>query len=459
MRNENHLKYIAAISVINKNFNQNIDTAVLENQFEKFGFKYSFEDYVKTIKEYEAFQTAISTFKELASENYADSAEILASFNRTFSKRNDSLLQQFEQFKASYFEEKYNQAKASIDSNQIDSIEKGIELLDKIGIEYKDVERVKAGALDKLKRLRKKKTITIVSFLSVISIVVLAIVMLTTIILPNKHIATGKSELEKGNYDQAIEEFGVAGNEEMVFEAKYQKAISLMQQEEFKDAEAIFTEIEGYSDSSKQKQECEKALKYLTALDDMDRGNYSSAYEQLSKMRGYKETDSILNTLHNVPTEIQNSNLCTYTFSYDKNGKMTNAKASYNNGNTWSYSFDGNGKLVSTIAPDRGNVRQGSYSYEIGVIKLQFTGESNYTTFDTYGNYYYKTPKNLDKHNNSMVAGKTNIYNSDGFLEKVNSTSNDDTTIKYSIIYSDSSIDMDLIWRNIRLIASDRIWY
>ncbi len=238
---------------------------------------------------------------------------------------------------------------------------------------------------------------------------------------------------------------------------KYNEAIRLMDNEEYEAAASIFEKLNGYSDSNAQLIVCKRGILYFSALDDIRNGEYSSAYEKLRDAHGFKDANELVNNFYHLPTAIHYTDLIDYTFNYDESGKMTNASAEYGNGNDWSYSFDSAGKLISVVAPSSGKTERGSYTYKGNSISLQFS-ISEYT-YDAYGNYYYKTPKKLDQYNNTIAPGKTNVYSPDGLLERVDSSSGDNSTVDYKVIYNENTVDMELVWKNVRLVISDRVWY
>ena len=97
--------------------------------------------------------------------------------------------------------------------------------------------------------------------------------LLYFVIIPGSHINKGDQLLAEGQYDEAIAEYETAKNNDKVVEAKYQKAVSLLDEKNHLEAKTIFDELNGYKDSYEMILEC----KYLNAQELVSHANYQDA--------------------------------------------------------------------------------------------------------------------------------------------------------------------------------------
>ena len=200
------------------------------------------------------------------------------------------------------------------------------------------------------------------------------------------------------------------------------------------------------------------------------------AYEAFGKLGDYKDSVEHFSDFYFRPTGITLDNR-TYLFSYDENAQMccaTNKQYS----TTYEYSFT-NGCVVSVKKIGKSENDSVFVWKEDGTVeeyKTGIDGVEHY--FDVYGNCvsirrangeYRNCDIEIDEvHNvvkgiNSLrISGSTsakNYYDDYGNLIQVLRDGRDESQFAYSLSYiKDVSVDMDMIWKNIRIMSGQDVW-
>ncbi len=120
-------------------------------------------------------------------------------------------------------------------------------------------EEKRQAAIAKEKKKKQHKKIAVIAVPS-ICIIVAFIIILNVVIIPN---------------------------------AKYNSAISLMNEGKYTEAIDAFTDLDGFRDSKEQIENCNTAIqdeKYSSAVDLMNEGKYSEAIEMFTELDGYKDS-------------------------------------------------------------------------------------------------------------------------------------------------------------------------
>ena len=188
--------------------------------------------------------------------------------------------------------QKYNQAKSVIKYGAVTALKKSIETFESISPfedcdklieqckkriaqieaerERERIEREKALeekrlAEERSKRLRKR---LIIIFTPAIIIFIVFLIILNTVIVPNR---------------------------------KYTDAIALMNEGKYEEATIKFQELDDYKDSKDQIEKCKTKImdaKYNSAISLMDTGHIVEAYESLIALDGYKDSTDIASSLY-----------------------------------------------------------------------------------------------------------------------------------------------------------------
>jgi tetratricopeptide (TPR) repeat protein len=81
---------------------------------------------------------------------------------------------------------------------------------------------------------------------------------------------------------------------------KYQKAISLMEGEDYESAMELFESLDGYKESSSYMKNCKEIIaEYNDALELMNNGDYVTAIEMFESTNGYKNSDEQIEECRN----------------------------------------------------------------------------------------------------------------------------------------------------------------
>ena len=298
--------------------------------------------------------------------------------------------------------------------------------------------------------------------------------------------AAALSLLSQGQYSEAEKAFRVLGDYqdsqariEECLAGRYNQAQTLLNEAKYDDAIQAFSELGEYSNSQMQVNEAQfgKAKSLISA------GDYKTAYEILVPLKDYSNVSDYLNDFYFLPSVItcrSGSYVNTYEFVYDSSLKMTKAVYTLNNDEMHICVFDEEGRLIQTLLGSYYNDRAGtvsstySYNADNTVLEYFMSGEAR-QLFDEYGNlvemygtegtrtggkvwkrdyptdeHHNRTDNSENKYKNDLLVS---VYYSKGNLRK-------STTIDYLGLYvPEVDVDTDTIWRNIRMLCVDTIWY
>lgn len=285
-------------------------------------------------------------------------------------------------------------------------------------------------------------------------------------ILQNKY-DTAIDLMEKGAYKKAITAFQELGDysdsSEKVKECKYKIGLNLMKDKKYSEAKDEFEELGDYLDSSEKAKECI----YQSGRQFFAKRAYDKAYELFKSISDYKKASRYMEKLVLVPVEIdyESSYSWKYYFDYTKEGLMKSAREEGENFDAH-WGFNNKGILITEKRSSfiDGGTRK-YITYDDGTVK------SDVYEYDKYGNRTSSVKRNLDytkkmdKHHNPIGDNITNNYDDDGYLLEITKSYDSyvyqKSTIRYKRIYLNgkNKVNNDLIWKNIRIIAGDSIWY
>ena len=322
-------------------------------------------------------------------------------------------------------------------------------------------------------------------------IVVAASFVATKIIIPSNNYKAAEAMLAEGDYDGAIAGFTALADykdsadrvikaEAAKLEAKnaaaYAEAEAMLANKNYESAIAAFEALGDYKDSATQILE----TKYQRAVEWIEETKMLEAYEAFLELGDYKDSKEYFSDLYFIPTSIS-SDKYTYQFSYDENVQMYYA-ARTKFGITYEYSFS-DGCAESVIRKGKTENDSSFVWKEDGTVEEYKTGtEGVEKYYDTYGNCIsvrkadgeYKNGENeLDAAHNvvkgihlyDLWGGTTaeNYYDDYGNLTYVSRAARNDinnSLFTYSLSYiKDVPVDMDVIWKNVRIICGQDVWH
>ena len=288
------------------------------------------------------------------------------------------------------------------------------------------------------------------------------------------------SLLEKKDYESAVLAFEALGeysdSAKLLIESKYQYALKLMQSKNYGKAVTIFSGLNDYADSKEMACECE----YLRAMELIAQEDYSGAYSVLRTISEYKDAAEYLSHMYMVPQKVIVSDREYYYFGYNSDGKMNEAQGP----SGWNYSFSEDGVLDSAFSV---RYRERTYITASNGLVTECWEEgaykNGYRRYDKHGNVIAKagievssgffslvwhecTGREYDEYAN-RIDHSTNVYGDAGDHQEMNLQSVclrkgeyiNQYTFSYTYLYSpNEEADMDLIWKNIRIICGELIW-
>ena len=264
---------------------------------------------------------------------------------------------------------------------------------------------------------------------------------------------------EAGNLQDALKQFEALGT--------------------FKDSEARVSGVNAKIEEKRNADYLEKAVGYLE-----NGKNIDTAVAILKNLRGFRNADEYLADCYYLPSELINrsnsdSRDQVYIFEYDDSGNMI---AAAHKGITKERDD------VAVFDPETHNPTKGFeststqyifYDNEAEEIITKYSETSKYARISDmkYGNTIasigdkgrtdYEGLKYDSHHNRISSDGWTtssikNTYDENGCLTNVSTVLNNyhaDSEISYRVLYSpNKKIDVDFVWRNIRLLCGDEIW-
>lgn len=154
--------------------------------------------------------------------------------------------------------------------------------------ELEEKEKAEAEAQERKKKKVKRILTVIAATIAAIDLIIASVF----VFIPLIRYTVAKSNLDKKNYDKAIATFVALGDfsdsAEMAKEAKYQKALSLMEGKHYTEAKALFEETKGYRESNKKATECATENTFLLALKDFENKEYKEAAKKFDSIKGSK---------------------------------------------------------------------------------------------------------------------------------------------------------------------------
>lgn len=286
--------------------------------------------------------------------------------------------------------------------------------------------------------------------------------------------------LEEKNYEGAISVFSALGqyrdSANLLIESRYQYALESMRLKDYGKATGIFTGLDDYADSKEMACECE----YLRAMELIGQEDYLGAYSALQTIPEYKDAAEFLSHMYMVPQKIiQKNNLgheYSFYFGYNSDGKMNEAREVAGT-SSWTFSFSEDGVLAHSYYSSGERFRT-YVTTSNGLVTSYYDGEAN-ARYDEHGNkiaywldlgyhaeWHEYTGREYDEHAN-RIDHSTNIYGAAGDHQEMNLQSVRysegnlvaQSSFSYTYLYlPNEEADMDLIWKNIRIICGDEIW-
>lgn len=366
------------------------------------------------------------------------------------------------------------------------------------------------------KRTKRNRIIGIISGITAVIAVAVFFVM-TKVVIPNNNYKAAEKLLAAGQYEEAITAFESMGDykdssqrvaearyaiaEELLTDGHYEQAIvafeemgsyrdvssraaearNLLMEAQYADAEELLTNrkyteaIEAYQSLQNYRDSTDKAKEatYLYALTLLDQGNVSDAYTFLQGVKEYADAALYLNNFVFLPVSItcetNTGGKEVFTFEYNAQGKMTGGCRNAFGTNEPVYYFDDNGSLVREKW-NSGFINE--YSTDsFGIVTCTDTwGKPSYI-FDTYGNrisfylngerHEYQGYMYDEWHNRKDDA--INTYNENSMLQSVCYRKGNlqiQTDIQYQQIYIPDGAEIeDTVWKNIRIICGEAVWY
>ena len=378
----------------------------------------------------------------------------------------------------------------------------------------REAEEKAAAEAKAAENRRKAQNITIIVLTS-LAVIIGAILLLTKLIIPNNNYNKAQALLAEGKYEEATATFEKLGDykdsADMILECQYQEAIALAEFGEYEKAISIFEVLYDYKDSTSMILECQyqeaialiesgeygKALSifstlydykdsadvtvecnYLYALKLLEEGRPEEAFDYFQKVVHYKDADDYLDRFVYLPETITNNyngEILMVQFQYSDSGKMTYAEEFYEGQKKLIYLFDSRGMLINKDGVDSSIIDTYIYNEDGTILEVRDPGDYNVREYNEFGNveYIYYTDgtreffsAQYDSQHNIKTSYTSNTYKQFGdymYLTDVSWHLGDiysNTSVQYQVYFlPDRSEDqLDIIWRNIRLMWEEVIW-
>ncbi|MEI6132274.1 MAG: zinc ribbon domain-containing protein [Bacillota bacterium] len=108
--------------------------------------------------------------------------------------------------------------------------------------------------------------------------------------------------------------------------ATYNSALELFDNEKYKEATVIFSELKDYSNSVQMIKECDKGILYIDAIQDIEEEYLESAMLKLEQLGEYKDAKSLLNETGKLLAKQRLAENYSYAKDAYKMGDFVNAK-------------------------------------------------------------------------------------------------------------------------------------
>ena len=285
---------------------------------------------------------------------------------------------------------------------------------------------------------------------------------------------------ELADYKDSAQQMQIAkeGRQEMLNADAYAKAAALLEEKDYKGAVSAFEALGEYRDSANLLIES----RYQYAMELIGQEDYSGAHSALRTISEYKDAAEYLSHMYMVPQKIiwtidRGREDAFMYFGYNSDGKMNEARRVVGTSNcSFSFSEDG----VCTDLYDSSGERLFTYvTTSNGLVTIyDMNGKALYK-YDEHGNliaywddwryepkWHEYTGIEYDEHAN-RIGNSTNVYGTAGDHQEMNlqSVCRSDgefmvqSNFSYTYLYSpNEDVDMDLIWKIVRIICSGWVW-
>lgn len=337
------------------------------------------------------------------------------------------------------------------------------------------------------KEARKKHRIKVAILLMVVAIVAVgAITAFNKYAMPAMRYNAAEKMMENQQYSEAILAFQALGDYKdsntkitecnvAILGVKYNDALALIEEGKYDEAISAFMILEGHEGSP----DCREAInecKYQKAILLLEQKEWRGAYAMLQEIPDYKDSSEYLHHFYLVPSSVHRKRngetASSFVFIYTDDGKISSAYCHLPVGSTNpTYEFDTNGVLIrenwmsgwyyTYVTNGDGTIT--TYSKDTGTPARKYDKFGNILSYydETSGWNEYKGFE-YDAHCNRS-DNAINNYDANGTLLSVQYKKGNlriDSEIEYEYLYlPDIELDMDLIWKNFRLVCNGEIWY
>lgn len=256
----------------------------------------------------------------------------------------------------------------------------------------------------------------------------------------------------------------------------YTKAVALLEEKNYEGAISAFEALGEYRDSANLLTES----RYQYAMELIAQEDYLGAHSVLQTIPEYKDAAEYLSHMYMVPQKIiQKNNLGhehSFYFGYNSDGKMSEARE-VTGTSSWSFSFSEDGVLAHSYYSSGERLRT-YVTTSNGLVTSYYDGKT-VCRYDEHGNaigcwlfylsdgeWHEYTGREYDEHAN-RIDHSTNIYGAAGAHQEMNLQSVRysegnlvaQSSFSYTYLYlPNEEADLDLIWKNVRIICGDEIW-
>lgn len=283
---------------------------------------------------------------------------------------------------------------------------------------------------------------------------------------------------ELADYKDSVQQIQIAekGKQEMLNADAYTKAVALLEEKNYEGAISAFEALGEYRDSANLLTES----RYQYAMELIAQEDYLGAHSVLQTIPEYKDAAEYLSHMYMVPQKIiQKNNLGhehSFYFGYNSDGKMSEARE-VTGTSSWSFSFSEDGVLAHSYYSSGERLRT-YVTTSNGLVTSYYDGKT-VCRYDEHGNaigcwlfylsdgeWHEYTGREYDEHAN-RIDHSTNIYGAAGAHQEMNLQSVRysegnlvaQSSFSYTYLYlPNEEADLDLIWKNVRIICGDEIW-
>ena len=253
----------------------------------------------ESAKDLDGFKKALNAFEELKNLTSDDNVKRrydVVNRHKEISEKCDELTK----------EKKYTDAISLLASGELSKVKEAKSIFDKLNNQndYRDSGKKAEEAQEIIdaenKKSRKKlKRIAVASLICIMGLILVGVVMKT--IIPNNNYNKAVELMEKEDYEEALEAFNSLGDykdskekaaecQNGIDDANYNAALELMEKEDYEEALEAFDSLGGYKDSKEKAAECQNGIDYNAALELMEKEDYEEALEAFNSLGGYKDS-------------------------------------------------------------------------------------------------------------------------------------------------------------------------